>query len=792
MTVKVLTNKPTEADLEAEVHCALKAAFPWLKTEELKHQVKFSFAFGRTPIEVDGTSVSRHEARSDILIYHGEKPLAVLELKRNGVNLTDNDRDQGLSYARMLHPRPPLVIVTNGKELSILATHTGENWEPTNPSEDELAKLIMAVCHIAEAEIKNAVEVLLGPSSTIWATAIRASTTCTIEDLTGEWSDSLLPFVSNFLIPRHATGKIVAELKGGNKRIVILKGPPLIGKSCVLCELCKKTALDDDLVILFIESDGSSGSGVIQIIANLLAESLGWSISLDDTRTWLRRLSRGNGPTLVLAIDGVGIIRDEIRRDIEELTSDSYGEKLRIVLAVDEAIVERLILNETRRKKTQIGRRSNVVSVDPLDDQEFLDAENYLWQKHHIGIMKGGNSATEFRIPWILRALVSSYICEQKYIDGHYPVIPSLLGLDTIDFVRKRFHDSHELRRLYQELAQAVLRESNDTSRPISLILESISVFIVRRDTLKKIMATEDISNLEQNGYLKSRMHECNEYIIVPRIPELLISEISYLLGKELKVKISKDENRAGDWLVNRTSKLPLGDLIGAQAILDFFSSHSHIPLNFISHLITIRPNSNSVLPGTRASLHVPGAGLVDLLFKEDGSIQAYFGGHMTKIENDNDQADHVMHADVESWLILSHLSRYQLLAQSKDGQIIGRIDPAILMEIGTCQIILRRPTDQIGIMTHDLPGLGSVVCHNAGIVEPITMAILQFLSNEGDLSTGWLEEAIDRKSFPLLARIHIALEQLAGMDDKKRANWANDMITNHINPAFKRFPPLH
>ena len=38
-----------------------------------------------------------------------------LELKRPGSLLTTDDDEQGLSYARMLHPRPPLVVVTNGQ-----------------------------------------------------------------------------------------------------------------------------------------------------------------------------------------------------------------------------------------------------------------------------------------------------------------------------------------------------------------------------------------------------------------------------------------------------------------------------------------------------------------------------------------------------------------------------------------------------------------------------------------------------------------------------------------------------
>lgn len=795
MTINKLTLHPTEADLEAEIHCALKVAFPWLKPELFKHQTRFSFKFGRSTIEIDGASVSKAEARSDILIYHGEKPLAVLELKRSGVALTEDDIAQGLSYAHMLHPQPPLVVITNGKDMRLLATHTGENWEPTNPSEEELAKLVMAVGKTADAGMQHAVEVLLGPTSTVWAAAIRVSTALVINDLAGEWNDSLLPFVSGFLIPRHATERIYAELKG-SKRIVILKGPPLVGKSCVLRELCSKATEADDLVILFIEADGNAGSGVIQSLANLLADTLGWSVSPQDIRTWLRRLSRGTGPTLVLAVDGVGIVHDDVRRDIEELTSDDFGAKLRMVLAIDDTIVERLVLNETGRKKTRIGRRAVQISVGPLDNTEFREALRYLWNDHRITIMGGSDTAAEFRIPWILRTLVASVVTNPKYKMGYDAIIPPLLGLDLVLYVRERFNDDHDLRRQYQELAQAVLQDSKDHKRPISLILESMSAFVIRNKTLRSSMERADVLSLVQRGYLKPRMHLSGEFIFVPRLPELLLSEIAVLLGKDLSQRIIQDVKKAGDWLVARTAELPLGDLIGAQAIFDSFSTTGHLPLGLISRLIAVRPHRKSVRPGTRAALHIPSAGMVDLLFKKDGSILAKMGDHEMTIERDEDDSGNAIYADVESWLILSHMSRYPLLAQSsEDGRIVGRIDPAILMEVGTCQMLLRRPSGDIetnSIMTHDFPDYGSMVCHKSGIVEPITLAIFQFLSREGSESTEWIEEAIERKSFPLLMRIDIALDQLAVINDADRAKWAKNMITEHIKPAFKNFPPLH
>ena len=110
MPITQQTTMQTEADLEAKISETVGRVFPWLGPGSVHHQTKFSFTFGRTSVEVDGLSVSRHEARADILLNHGERALAVLELKRPGHSLTPADVAQGLSYARMLHPRAEPVL----------------------------------------------------------------------------------------------------------------------------------------------------------------------------------------------------------------------------------------------------------------------------------------------------------------------------------------------------------------------------------------------------------------------------------------------------------------------------------------------------------------------------------------------------------------------------------------------------------------------------------------------------------------------------------------------------------
>ena len=173
MTTKIITKGPTEADFEEKIGAAVRKTFPWLPGNELKHQLQFSFTIGRATVEIDGMATTA-QGRTDILVYAHGKPLAVLELKRPGLALTLDDEAQGLSYAKVLTPSFPLVVLTNGDETRKLATYSGEAWEPDTPSEAEFAKLVAAAGRAATGDLKQAVSTLMGSSPAVWLHAVRA------------------------------------------------------------------------------------------------------------------------------------------------------------------------------------------------------------------------------------------------------------------------------------------------------------------------------------------------------------------------------------------------------------------------------------------------------------------------------------------------------------------------------------------------------------------------------------------------------------------------------------------
>ena len=150
-----------EAELETLLSAALATAFPLVPRDGFTNQKRFTVTLGREPHEVDGMRLWQAEGRADIIISKDGRPLAVVEVKREDKTLTDDDRKQGLSYAALLTPRPPLVIVTNGATTRIYDTSSGEPWVRDGDGDEVIAKLFENASKMAAAAMSWAVETLM-------------------------------------------------------------------------------------------------------------------------------------------------------------------------------------------------------------------------------------------------------------------------------------------------------------------------------------------------------------------------------------------------------------------------------------------------------------------------------------------------------------------------------------------------------------------------------------------------------------------------------------------------------
>lgn len=791
MTVTQTTVGKTETDLEVHANSALRIALPWLDVAAIQHQLTFSFKLGHKTVEINGAKASSRRGRLDMLIESGGKRLAILELKKPGQPIDAEDVDQGLSYARVLHPRPPIVIVSNGTDTRTYATETGELLKDGLPTEQAFAALMDAAMEIAHSGRQDAIKTLMEPGSDVWMAAIRAATEQTLDELTGSWTNVRTPFTPDFHISRKASAQAMTVLRG-TRRVIAIEGAPLIGKSHILRELAIGTTESDEFAVLLVEASGTAAIGIADEVARLLSGAVGWRISADEARRWLERLATSNGPQLVIAIDGLGLEHDGIRHELEALSAQSMGSKVKFVVEADTSVVDRLWKGETRRKDTVFARRGERILVDRLDDDEFDRALKVL-QRHDVTFMHGADRADEYRQPWLLRSMAASVVEAPERIRGMTAILPPLLSLDLFHYTRNHFVQD-ELAEQAATFARAVLDDYGRCDRPHDVILRSMHSFMVRRATMRDHADSNELAAMVQSGLTGTALDIGNRPLITGRIPELIASELARQIAELLAERMGDEETNAGadaaDWLVGTTARLPFGDVIGAQALVDLISWRDGISVAFLNRLLQRAPKVRPIKPGTRAVVWMPSVGQLNMTTRADGVTVIKKPGWKEGIELPAGEAA-VTYAELDAWLILSHLASVRIGALATDeDRIVGLMDPAILALIGTSPILLRRVPEDLersGHHTHDGPGGAQLACREDGIIEPVTFSLLRFLERQQDNADDWLNEACDDGSAPLLNRLSQALSMLAALNPQaSRVKWAKARLDNLVNPALK------
>jgi hypothetical protein len=319
--------------------------------------------------------------------------------------------------------------------------------------------------------------------------------------------------------------------------------------------------------------------------------------------------------------------------------------------------------------------------------------------------------------------------------------------------------------------------------------------FMVRKATMRDHADTDELATMVRSGLAGSTLDAANRSIVTGRIPELIASELARQIAEELAGRMGDEEVEAdadaANWLVATTARLPFGDVIGAQALVDLIAWRNGISVTFLNTLLQRAPKVRPIEPGTCAVVWMPSIGQLNMTTRADGVTVIKKPGWSEGIELPADEAA-VTYADLDAWLILSHLASVRIGALAKDeNRIVGLMDPAILALVGTSSIVLRRvPEDpeRSGHHTHDGPGGAQLACREDGIIEPITFSLLRFLEREQDNADEWLEEACDEGSAPLLNRVSQALAMLARMNPTaSRAKWARQWLDKSVNPALKK-----
>lgn len=490
----------------------------------------------------------------------------------------------------------------------------------------------------------------------------------------------------------------------------------------------------------------------------------------------------------MLCIDSLPTLRANLTSELDELATGAMGACLHVVLAVDEGEVEQLTLKANRREKTRLGRNSSQVEVGHYDDEEFTRARRCLADLGG-GLVHGSQYAPELRAPWVLRAAVAQRLEDRP--EGLTAVLPPLLGKEMFVVAANRFDSLGDEGDEFASLARIYV-EDLGTHRHHGDRLTSLYVFAVSGDSMKKSMDREAIRDLVAAGLIQASASYSGEVIYVVRVPALFGHAVGERLARLLQRKVLKNPEDAAKWLVGCCANMPLGDAIGAYAV-DRALAGMSAPnlLSLLNSLLGLPPARRAISPGSKFVGMIPSVGLIDFEIDQDGTAmirQRSTGRHSKRFELG--ELPFAVEG-LDGWLILSQLRPWNVLIRDQDGELWS-IAAWLLMEIGTCPVMLRRPSKELeDFHTHDIDG-GEMSCMRNGIAEPVTWAIAELLGQDvpGVDRDAWVHEAAASDSLPLINRLGQALSHLANVGGT--SEWAEAMLQQEVRPAMRKHPQFH
>lgn len=275
-----------------------------VQAHEIRAQRTFSLRLGRGMIHnVGGPDV--RTGRLDYLVVRGDgRPLFVVEAKGPGITLTDDDRDQGVSYARLTDPMAPLVLVTNGTEARLFDTVTRELLTDAGD-----AALVRGQGRLTDDEsVRVRAEALahfVGYSAAHVAGFSRAQRGERMAPLRGDAGLHTRKYETDLYLPReHVRRAFDTFLEADDPRRVVFArgGRSGFGKTNEMCALAE--ACGDTHVTLFF-----SGAALADPLARTLADEFDWHFSealpLPQICRRLATLADQTGRPVLIFVDAV-------------------------------------------------------------------------------------------------------------------------------------------------------------------------------------------------------------------------------------------------------------------------------------------------------------------------------------------------------------------------------------------------------------------------------------------------------------------------------------------------------
>jgi len=287
-------------------------------SDKLNFEQEFTLRLGRNIYHNKKRNTAR--GRLDILCKYNEINLFVIETKPDSEDITQNDIDQAISYARLLDDIAPYVIVTNGIDTVVYDTITRKqltekhlsdhlpSWRDSgfSPSISELAMARYTA-------LTNFVS--FSPSNlTAFCTSFNSYQMKSLVESTG---GSMSKYNKSIYAARSNLNNEFNAFLTSDSSIFAIVGDSGVGKSCSICNLCL-TLPEEGFAPLFLNGTLLS-KRPLEVISEELNYTFTETFDHSKTISRLESIAEASSSTVVLFIDAI----DEIElHNIENIIGD--------------------------------------------------------------------------------------------------------------------------------------------------------------------------------------------------------------------------------------------------------------------------------------------------------------------------------------------------------------------------------------------------------------------------------------------------------------------------------------
>lgn len=410
---------PSEADLVV----ALTQYFNELgyRQDEIKIEESFEIRLGHTQIQLDQKGFSYKEkkihGRSDLLITRNGRPLAIVEAKAPDVMLTEEDADQGLSYARLLKDMPPFTIVTNGQELRVYDTFSAEIIKSGAPNDSIWCKNNNSYDGLGSS-IKSeewACKTLFRLDYELVKKYCQKQVQRELRDIKGE----RLRYWPEIYLGRDSVTDEFSMFQRSNQLFFGLVGESGSGKTNELCSLAESVLNVNETIALFYR-----GNYIAHGILEAIRSDFMWEFEKDDSIVHvIKRLDeivREHHSQLIIFIDGIDEYPDKLgvlKAELVDVTKRLDASTIRLCVSCKPPRWE-FFIKEADDKLNHLGL--NVFSAQHSDNNPgcyislFNDDEiDKAWNKYRKAFNIKGSLAGETRqicrLPLMMRLVAEAY-----------------------------------------------------------------------------------------------------------------------------------------------------------------------------------------------------------------------------------------------------------------------------------------------------------------------------------------------------------------------------------------------